>query len=237
MRAAMPITAAPKKMALEAVLFDLDGTLVDTAPDFVVAVNQLRNSHQLESLSAASISPHVSNGSIALTQHAFNITPEHTNFAMLRQALLDSYLECIGQHSALYNGLGTLLEQLNNAAIPWGIVTNKPIAYAQPLIEKLQLADSCKVLICPDHVVQVKPHPEGLFMAAKKMQCDASAIAYIGDHDRDIEAGRAAGMKTIAAAYGYISDEQNIQDWRADSIAKQPYDIHSTLERLFSCTI
>lgn len=237
MRAAMPNTASAKTMALEAVLFDLDGTLIDTAPDFVVAVNQLRNNHQLESLPAASICEHVSNGSIALTQHAFNITPEHSDFATLRQALLDNYLNCIGQHSALYNGLGDLLKQLNNASIPWGIVTNKPIAYAQPLIEKLELADSCEVLICPDHVAQVKPHPEGLFMAAKKINCDASAIAYIGDHDRDIEAGRAAGMKTIAAAYGYIGHEQNIEDWRADSIAKQPQDIHFTLERLFSCTI
>ncbi|MFB1002029.1 MAG: HAD-IA family hydrolase, partial [Pseudomonadales bacterium] len=130
-----------------------------------------------------------------------------------------------------------LLKRLNNAAIPWGIVTNKPIAYAQPLIEKLQLSDSCDVLICPDHVAQVKPHPEGLFMAAKKINCHASTVAYIGDHDRDIEAGRAAGMKTIAAAYGYIGETQNVEDWHADSIAKHPQDIHSTLERLFSCTI
>ena len=233
----MPNTAPPKNDAPEAVLFDLDGTLVDTAPDFVIAVNQLRHSQQLESLPAASITEHVSNGSIALTQHALNITTEHAQFASLRQALLDNYLNCIGQYSALYNGLDDLLQRLNNAAIPWGIVTNKPIAYAQPLIEKLQLADSCNVLICPDHVAQVKPHPEGLFMAAKKINCDASAIAYIGDHDRDIEAGRAAGMKTIAAAYGYFGNEQNIVDWRADSIAKHPQDIHSTLERLFSCTI
>ena len=233
----MSNTALLKKNALQGVLFDLDGTLVDTAPDFVIAVNQLRHSQQLESLPAESIFEHVSNGSIALTQHALNITPEHADFAALRQTLLDNYLNCIGQYSALYSGLDDLLKRLNNAAIPWGIVTNKPIAYAQPLIEKLQLSDRCDVLICPDHVAQVKPHPEGLFMAAKKINCHASTVAYIGDHDRDIEAGRAAGMKTIAAAYGYIGETQNVEDWHADSIAKHPQDIHSTLERLFSCTI
>ena len=227
----------PKPAKLEAVLFDLDGTLVDTAPDFVIAVNQLRNSQALTSLPAEGIAEQVSNGSIALTQHAFNITPEHADFSFLRQALLDNYLNCIGQYSALYSGLDELLKQLNNASIPWGIVTNKPVAYAQPLIEKLGLIEGCDVLICPDHVNQAKPHPEALLMAAEKINCKVTATAYIGDHDRDIEAGRAAGMKTIAAAYGYINDKQNINDWRADSIAKHPQDIHSTLERLFSCTI
>ena len=227
----------PKPAKLEAVLFDLDGTLVDTAPDFVIAVNQLRNSQALTSLPAEGIAEQVSNGSIALTQYAFNITPEHTDFALLRQALLDNYLNCIGQYSALYSGLDELLKQLKKASIPWGIVTNKPVAYAQPLIEKLGLIEGCDVLICPDHVNQAKPHPEALLMAAEKINCKVTATAYIGDHDRDIEAGRAAGMKTIAAAYGYINDKQNINDWRADSIAKHPQDIHSTLERLFSCTI
>ena len=233
----MSNTALLKENALQGVLFDLDGTLVDTAPDFVIAVNQLRHSQQLESLPPESIFEHVSNGSIALTKHALNISPEHADFATLRQSLLDNYLNCIGQYSALYAGLDDLLMRLNNAAIPWGIVTNKPIAFAQPLIEKLKLADGCDVLICPDHVAQVKPHPEGLFMAAEKINSAPSAIAYIGDHDRDIEAGRAAGMKTIAAAYGYIGETQNVEDWHADSIAKHPQDIHSTLERLFSCTI
>ena len=233
----MSNTALLKENALQGVLFDLDGTLVDTAPDFVIAVNQLRHSQQLESLPPESIFEHVSNGSIALTKHALNISPEHADFATLRQSLLDNYLNCIGQYSALYAGLDDLLMRLNNAAIPWGIVTNKPIAFAQPLIEKLKLADGCDVLICPDHVAQVKPHPEGLFMAAEKINSAPSAIAYIGDHDRDIEAGRAAGMKTIAAAYGYISKKQNVEGWQADSIAKHPQDIHSILERLFSCTI
>ena len=223
--------------SLEGVLFDLDGTLVDTAPDFIVAVNKLRSAHQLDSLPPLGIAEQVSNGSIALTEYAFNITPEHADFPSRRQALLDHYLNCIGQHAALYSGLNDLLERLHKADIPWGIVTNKPIAYAQPLLENLQLIDRCHVLICPDHVSQPKPHPEALFTAAKKINCNVSATAYIGDHDRDIEAGRAAGMKTIAAAYGYISDEQKIEDWRADSIAQQPQDIHSTLERLFSCTI
>ena len=226
-----------KAAKLEAVLFDLDGTLVDTAPDFVIAVNQLRNTHKLDKLPAEGIAEQVSNGSFALTKYAFNIDPEHTDFASLRQALLDNYLDCIGQHSELYSGLDNLLTKLNSVSIPWGIVTNKPIAYAQPLIEKLGLTKSCHVLICHDHVAQPKPHPEALYLAAEKLNCKVAATAYIGDHDRDIEAGRAAGMKTIAAAYGYINNQQNIDDWRADGIAKHPQDIHSTLERLFACTI
>jgi phosphoglycolate phosphatase len=222
---------------LESVLFDLDGTLVDTAPDFIVAVNQLRKTHHLDDLPANKIAAQVSNGSYALTKYAFDIDSEHSEFAALRQALLDNYLKCLGQHATLYTGLNSLLLALEQSQKPWGVVTNKPLLYAQPLMEKLGLANRCQVLICPEHVSKPKPDPEALVKAAEQLNCKLAACAYIGDHDRDIAAGRAAGMKTIAAAYGYIDHTQNVDHWQADIIAKQPQDIHASLEQLFSCTI
>lgn len=224
-------------MKLESVLFDLDGTLVDTAPDFVVAVNQLRAAHQLAKLPADGISKQVSNGSIALTRYAFNIETDHADFPSLRQALLDNYLNCLGEHSFVYKGLDKLLNNLEQANTPWGVVTNKPLAYAQPLMERLGLDQRCAVLICPEHVKLPKPDPEALLQAAQRLNCQALATAYIGDHARDIEAGRAAGMKTVAAAYGYIEDPHSIKHWQADQIVHQSQDLHATLERLFACTI
>ena len=222
---------------LESVLFDLDGTLVDTAPDFVVAVNQLRISEGLNALPASGIAEQVSKGSMALTRYAFNIDPQHSNFAPLRQQLLDNYLACIGQHSMLYPGLESLLQKLEQAQKPWGVVTNKPLDYAVPLMEKLNLQHRCATLVCPEHVSEPKPHPEALWMAAKQIGSSTTATAYIGDHERDIAAGRAAGMKTIAAAYGYIAQSQDLENWQADRVAQQPQDIHLTLEQLFLCKI
>ena len=222
---------------LHSVLFDLDGTLVDTAPDFIVAVNALRHSHQLPPLPDASIAEQVSNGSIALTRHAFDIDESSREFDSLRAQLLANYLDCIGQHARLYHGLDMLLQALENSGRQWGVVTNKPLTYAQPLMDKLSLSDRCGTLICPDHVSEPKPHPEALFMAADALGSAVEKTVYIGDHHRDISAGQAAGMKTVAAAYGYIEASDNVEHWRADRIVQQPGDLHSTLEQLYACKI
>ncbi|MBQ77390.1 MAG: phosphoglycolate phosphatase [Cellvibrionales bacterium] len=220
-----------------AVLFDLDGTLLDTAPDFIIAVNQLRRDHGLENLSDETITVQVSNGSAVLTQLALNITPEDPSFATARQQLLDYYLACIGTRSGLFTGYKALLSALKNAGIAWGIVTNKPLLYSQALLEKLQLANDCNVLICPDHVDKPKPDPAGLLLAAETLHCATDNIIYVGDHQRDIEAGNRAGMKTIAVAFGYIEPSDNINTWQADFIAEQTKDIKPIVESVFSCKI
>ena len=221
----------------KAVLFDLDGTLLDTAPDFIIAVNQLRNDRGLENLSDQTITVQVSNGSAVLTQLALNINPNDPDFDLARQQLLNYYLSCIGTRSALFSGYDKLLDALKNAGISWGIVTNKPLLYSHALLEKLQLANDCKVLICPDHVDHPKPDPAGLLLAAQQLKCPVSDIIYVGDHQRDIEAGNRAGMKTIAVAFGYIEPSDDIDSWQADFIAEQTEDIKPIVESVFLCKI
>ena len=140
--------------------------------------------------------------------------------------MLDRYLDIIGQHARLFPHLGELLD---NLTIPWGVVTNKPLRYAQPLLEALKLYDSCGALVCPDHVSKTKPDPEPLLLACTQLRCSAANSVYIGDHQRDIEAGRAAGMHTIAAAYGYLTQHDDTQQWAADAIANQAKELRNII--------
>lgn len=209
-----------------AILFDLDGTLVDTAPDFVLAANALRKANKLDPLPAEIISPHVSNGSIAVTRICMNISEEHPKFALHRKQMLNYYATYLGKASSLYPKLNTLLTKLSNASIPWGVVTNKPLIYAQPLIEKLGLTKSCSVLICPEHVLHPKPDPEALLLAAHSLGVPAANCIYIGDHIRDIDASNAANMFSIGAGYGYIDTEQNINNWACDHFVGSSKELH-----------
>ncbi len=219
---------------LDGVFFDLDGTLVDTAPDFVLAVNLLRKQHHLSPLDTKLIASQVSNGSIALTQLAFDINQSHLEFSALRQQLLDNYKLYLGEKSLVYAGLHQLLSELDSNNVPWGVVTNKPVEYAQPLMEKLALSESCSVLICPEHVANTKPDPEPLLLATKKTGCNPSRSLYVGDHRRDIEAGRAAGMQTIAAGYGYVEPGNSATDWHADHTAQTSAELAQIIRLLLS---
>ncbi|WP_347330223.1 HAD-IA family hydrolase [Marinimicrobium locisalis] len=201
---------------IRAVLFDLDGTLLDTAPDFVVVVNRLLAEYDRPPLPAETIRRSVSNGARALVCLAFNIDPEHTDFEPLRVRLLEIYSEHLAVHTALFPGLQEVLDQLNEWSIPWGIATNKPAAFTIPLMEQLDLKPACECIICPDHVAERKPHPESLLLAAKNLGCEPEHIVYVGDHRRDIECGQQAGSVTIAAAYGYIEDDDDVDSWGAD---------------------
>ncbi|MFT5842860.1 MAG: 2-phosphoglycolate phosphatase, partial [Pseudohongiellaceae bacterium] len=152
--------------SIDCVLFDLDGTLIDTAPDFTLVVNKLLAEHGKGALSHETIHLNVSNGARALVKHSFEIDETHADFADLLQRLLDLYFEQLNSTVAtLYPGLDDLLMQLEAQNIPWGIVTNKPEKYSVRLLEKLHLSSRCSVLICPDHVSQTKPHPEPIFLA------------------------------------------------------------------------
>jgi 2-phosphoglycolate phosphatase len=209
-----------------AVLFDLDGTLLDTAPDFRAVLHAMCLRHGIAPPDDAAIHATVSSGARALVQLAFDLTESQPAFAALLDDLLGRYAIQI-KHSAaiLYPGMTGLLAGLQAKNIPWGVVTNKPLRFSEPLLAALDLSARCAVLICPDHVRQSKPSPEPLLLACSKLDCNPGQSIYIGDHPRDIDAGRAAGMTTIAAAYGYLPNHPPVQDWQADFIADQVNDI------------
>lgn len=200
---------------IRAVMFDLDGTLLDTAPDFVAVVNALLQENQREALPHDIIRAGVSNGSKALVTLAFAIEETHENFQPLRARLLELYTQHIAVFTKPFPGIQDLLNKLAEHNIPWGIATNKPAAYTTPLMEELNIQPAPAIVICPDHVQHTKPHPESLFMAAQHFNCEPEDIIYVGDHLRDIECGKQANSITIAAAYGYIGDD-DVDSWQAD---------------------
>lgn len=204
----------------QAVFFDLDGTLLDTAPDFHTATNLVLEAEQLEPLDIATLRSWVTNGSIGIIQSAFGINQDHPEFSRLRESLLGHYVDCLTDKTRIFHGLEITMELLRDKNIPWGVVTNKPIKFAQPIIELL--TPDCAALICPDHVQQTKPDPEGLLIAARELNADPEICVYVGDHERDIQAGKSARMKTVAAEWGYIDTETNPVNWGADYLIQTP---------------
>ena len=223
------------KPQLKAVMFDLDGTLLDTAPDFVVALNRLRAEQKRESLPAEVIRQSVSNGARALIELGFALTEGEPGFDDLRQRLLELYMQDIAVHTELFPGLQALLDQLHIRAIPWGIATNKPALYTEALLTTLALSPAPELVLCPDHLTHRKPDPESLLLAAEHFACEPAQLAYLGDHLRDIECGRRAGSLTIACRYGYIAADDLIENWQADYIVDQAEDIWPILEQAFAC--
>ncbi|MFB2765266.1 MULTISPECIES: HAD family hydrolase [Marinobacter] len=213
-----------------AVLFDLDGTLIDTAPDFIRCLNMLRQQHKLEALPAEHIRRSVSNGARAMIRVGFGLEPEHPDYLERHTAFLDLYEAGVAIETTLFEGMDELLLDLESRSIPWGIVTNKPARFAIPLIEALGLAERCATLICPDHVTERKPHPEPLFLACREIGAEPKQAIYVGDHERDIEAGRNAGMRTIAVRYGYIEQPESVDLWQADIIVDTVSDLAKLLQ-------
>ena len=213
-----------------AVLFDLDGTLIDTAPDFIRCLNELRQSRSLEALPADFIRQSVSDGARAMVRIGFGLEQHEPGYAEMRAEFLDLYEAGIAVETKLFDGMDDILLSLEARQIPWGIVTNKPVRFAAPLIRALALDQRCCALICPDHVVQSKPHPEALFLACSQARAAAENAIYVGDHQRDIDAGRNAGMKTIAVRYGYIERPEAVDLWQADLIADTVSDLAKLLQ-------
>ena len=202
---------------LKAVLFDLDGTLVDTADEFVVVVQQLRAEHDMKAMDPARIRASVSNGARALVSLGLGLDPNDDIFESKRLRLLELYSEVLGSEAKPYPGISALLAELTQRNITWGVATNKPRAYAEPLMERIDLPP-CPSLVCPDDVKDRKPHPESLYRNCRDLNCAPHEAIYVGDHLRDIEAGKRAGMFTIAAAYGYIEPDDTPTQWGADAL-------------------
>lgn len=219
------------RMPLQAVLFDLDGTLLDTAPDFAFVINTLLERHGLAPRPYASIRETVSDGARGMVHGAFGYTDADPRFEPMRRELLALYSSHLADHTRLFDGMDAVLRLCEDNAIAWGVVTNKPSVYAVPLLRALQLDRRCAALVCPDHVTHRKPDPEPLLLACRQIGCAPEAALYAGDHRRDIEAGRNAGMTTIACAYGYVHPDDPCIDWGADHIVRAPVDIIPIVQR------
>jgi phosphoglycolate phosphatase len=204
----------------QAVLFDLDGTLLDTAPDFAVVVNRMLREHGRAPLPFAQIRATVSHGARALVQLAFGLADGEPGFETLRSRLLELYESGLAIETTPFEGIRELLVTLAERGIVWGVVTNKPHYLAEPLLARMGLQPPAAVLVCPDHVSRTKPDPEPLLLACHRLGCEPGRSIYVGDHARDIEAGRRAGMRTIAAAWGYLAEDESVLPWGADFVAQ-----------------
>ena len=212
--------------AVRLVLLDLDGTLADTAPDLAAAVNRMRIARGIEPLPAAELRPFVSHGARGMVGRAFNVTPADGRYPELRQEFLREYESSLCVDSALFPGMDDALLHLEHLGIKWGIVTNKLARFTQPLVEALRLSARAACVVSGDTTPFSKPHPAPLLHALASTGMDADQAIYIGDDRRDIDAGRAAGMRTVVASYGYLGNEVPYQQWGADAV------IHSAPELL-----
>lgn len=208
------MNAAPA--GLQAIFFDLDGTLVDTAHDFWHILNKMRASHGLEELAFSAIRESVSYGARGMIHAAFGIGDEQPEYAPLAEEFLSTYAENPARHGHLFPGMAEVLETIEARGLRWGVVTNKADAYTRPLLDSLGLLARASAVVCPDHVDRTKPDPESLLLACEQAGVNATRSVYVGDHLRDIEAGQRAGMFTVGARYGYIPEAEDPADWRAD---------------------
>jgi len=213
----------------KALLFDLDGTLLDTAPDFISAINNQLAKHGREPLAGDAIRTSVTHGSVGIIERVYKIPQDDPQFEILREEFLELYLSNIFEKTVVFSGLKKVLDSCHQHSIPWGIVTNKPLKYTAPLLTEIGLDKQSATTVCPDHVANPKPDPEALLLACSQINIKPSDCIYIGDHIRDIQAGKSAGMRTIAAEWGYIEEFENISQWQADWIVKKSTDLHTLL--------
>ncbi|MBT3196502.1 MAG: HAD-IA family hydrolase [Gammaproteobacteria bacterium] len=212
-------------MGYKAVLFDLDGTLADTAPDLAYALNQTLIRANREPLALASIRAVASNGSAPLIRLGFGEGLDESEFSDHQQRLLSIYRQNLTRETTLMRGMAPLLNQLEEQSIRWGVVTNKPARFTEPLMEQLALTQRAACIVSGDTTTEPKPHPRPLLYACEQLGLEPSLCLYVGDARRDIEAGRRARMTTLAARFGYLTPEDEISHWGADGIIDQPGDI------------
>jgi 2-phosphoglycolate phosphatase len=201
---------------ISSVFFDLDGTLADTAPDLAAALNQILQERNKPAISLETIRPSVSLGGNAMIKLAFAIEEDDPEFEDLKQRFLEIYHERLHQDTHVFPGINNVLNYLEEQNLIWGVVTNKPEWLTNPVMEQLNLAQRAACIVSGDTTEYSKPHPGPMLHACEMAHCDPETSLYIGDALRDIEAGRAAGMKTLTADYGYIANDENPEDWNAD---------------------
>ena len=223
------------KSVIDCVLFDLDGTLVDTACDFQQVLDRMMDETGLERIDPLLVHQNVSDGARALVRLAFGLQEGETGFDEKLSRLLDYYDEQLAHTDArLYPGLEELLANLEAVKIPWGIVTNKPEKYSMRLLENLQLDTRCQCLVCPEHVTNRKPDPEPIIHACQQLSVNIERTVYVGDHLRDMQAAKSASAIAVAAQYGYLNPNTRIEDWPADHIAASAADLEPILYGLLT---
>ncbi|HEY8119178.1 MAG TPA: HAD-IA family hydrolase [Methylophilaceae bacterium] len=213
----------------ELILFDLDGTLVDTAPDLGLALNLQRERHGLPPLPQEKIRPYASHGSRGLLEIGFGLVPADASFAQMRHEYLALYDEVFMRSPVLFEGIAELLLEIENKGWRWGVVTNKPRRFSEPLLAVIKLDTRAACLVCGDDASRVKPHPDTLLMACAQTETQPIDCMYVGDAERDIQAGRAAGMRTVVALYGYIDVSDKPLEWGADALINSPVELMSLL--------
>ena len=207
------------------IFFDLDGTLADTAPDLVAAMNKLLLARNLEPKPYALLRPHASAGARGLLEGAFGINPDHPDFIALRDEFYGNYEKALLVESKLFDGIGHLLDQMDEARLPWGIITNKSERFTHPLADLMGLRQRAVSTVSGDTTPYSKPHPEPILHAARSSNVDPTKSIYVGDDIRDVLAGKAAGMKTVAAAYGYCGCKEPPEAWGADYVVHHPSEL------------
>ncbi|BAP41054.1 N-acetylmuramic acid 6-phosphate phosphatase MupP [Pseudomonas sp. 21LCFQ02] len=223
-------------MRLRAVLFDMDGTLLDTAPDFIAICQAMLAERGFAPVDDKLIRDEISGGAKAMVSATFGLSPSAPEFEALRLEFLERYQHNCAVHSRLFDGMAELLADIEKAGLIWGVVTNKPVRFAAPIMEQLGLAQRSALLICPDHVTHSKPHPEPLILACSRLDLDPASVLFVGDDLRDIESGRDAGTRTAAVRYGYIHPNDNPNHWGADVVVDHPLQLRQVLDNaLCSC--
>lgn len=216
---------------VELVLFDLDGTLADTAPDLAAAANRQRADRGLEPLPLEILRPQASHGARGLIGCAFGVAPVDPGFEELRDEFLRFYEEALCVHSRLFDGMASTLDALERSGVRWGVVTNKVARFTDPLVRLLGIAERAACVVSGDTTPHAKPHPAPLLHALEECGASAAAAVYVGDDLRDVQAGRAAGVGTVIAAYGYLGSGTDIGAWGGDHIIRRPLDLLALIRR------
>ena len=210
---------------LRTVLFDLDGTLADTAPDMAHALNLLLKEKDYEPLPFDTIRPWVSHGGLALVRLGFGEERGDVELKNLRQRFLEIYAENLCRETHLFPGIAQLLAMLSENGFNWGVVTNKPGYLTEPLVAQLTIQPPPACIVSGDTTTNRKPHPEPMLLACKQAGSDPHECLYVGDAERDIHAGKQAGMKTLVALFGYITDSEDPETWGADGMIRAPMEV------------
>lgn len=218
-------------MRLRAVLFDMDGTLLDTAPDFIAVIQAMRQARDLPAVPEAQVRGVVSGGAKAMVLAAFEVDAESEAFEVLRLEFLERYFQHCAVYSHLFDGMEPLLRDIEQAKMRWGVVTNKPLRFAEPIMQQLGLSSRSAVLVCPDHVRNSKPDPEPVLLACSLLGLQPAEVLFVGDDKRDIDSGQAAGCRTAAVRYGYIHPDDNPSHWGADVVVEHPQELRRVLDQ------
>jgi phosphoglycolate phosphatase len=211
--------------SIKAVLFDLDGTFADTAPDLAAALNHVRATKNLPPLPLEMLRPQASHGSIGLLKVGLNVTPDSPDFQTLRDIFLNHYTQHICVETTLFAGIAELVTELEHRSLAWGIITNKPHRFTVPLMEALGYAQRAACLISGDTCARAKPHPEPMLAACKLIKIAPEQCLYLGDDKRDMEAANAVSMRGIIVNYGYVSDDVSVQNWQAHGSVNHPMEL------------